>query len=73
MENGKDTVNKDVDAGSGGLFGLQRVGQPFRNGRCLKKVGGGERLIFKKIKIINKMSQFSSVQLLSHVQLFATP
>ena len=40
MENGKDTVNKDVDAGSGGLFGLQRVGQPFRNGRCLRKVGG---------------------------------
>ena len=46
MENGKDTVNKDVDAGSGGLFGLQRVGQPFRNGRCLRKVGGRRKIDF---------------------------
>ena len=29
MENGKDTVNKDVDAGCGGLFELQRVRQHF--------------------------------------------
>ena len=40
MENGKDSVHKDVDAGCGGLFGLQRVGQPFGNGRCLRKVEG---------------------------------
>ena len=40
MENGKDTVNKDVDAGSGDLFGLQRARQPFRNGICLRKVEG---------------------------------
>ena len=40
MENGKDTVNKDVDAGCGGLFGPQRVRQHFGNGRCLRMVEG---------------------------------
>ena len=40
MENGKDTVNKGVDAGFGGSFGIRRVGHSVGSGRCLIKVAG---------------------------------
>lgn len=56
MENGKDTLNKRVEAGFGGLFGLRRVGQSVGSGRCLIKVEG-EQDSFLKIKIMNKMKE----------------